>query len=44
MFSSLYDGNEPHYKYCTCMYLGLWQGLVAKYALLCTFVWAGGHY
>ena len=26
------------------MYIGLRQGLVAKYALLCTFVWAGGHY
>ena len=26
------------------MYIGLWQGLVTKYVLLCTFVWAGGHY
>ena len=26
------------------MYIGLWQVLVAKYVLLCTFVLAGGHY
>ena len=42
MPSGLYDENE-HKTQILYMYIGLWQGLVAKYALLCTFVWAGGH-